>query len=371
MKKLVLIAFVAGCHFGGNGIDVDGAATDDMDVSEMGVPDGDTDMPMADLPPPPDLHRIPPDGVAPRTTGFPCDNSFECDSGFCIDGVCCEEFCDPFDPSNLCKACNVPGFEGRCVLALADTDPRGQCDQDPASSCGRDGLCDGAGHCSKWNAGTVCAGPSCSGETLVSARSCDGNGTCLPAQTVACAPYVCLNGTSCDTSCAGTGTCASGYTCTMGTCGKRGNGQACSVDDQCTSNFCRQGVCCGTDCAGTCRSCNLPWAPGTCTLSPAGIDPLGQCAAEARSSCGRDGQCDGAGACRLWRAGTPCAGPTCTGDDALSSRTCDGAGSCQAGTITDCVDYSCNPALGQCYRNCSNNMQCAAPAMCKSNGKCM
>jgi hypothetical protein len=347
---------LAACRFGLRPTDVDGgddAGGGEMDASV--IDQGMGDLAGADALPP-DLHRPPPDGVAPGTTGWPCDNAFECASGYCIDGFCCEEFCDPTDPNNLCKACNVPGFEGRCVLALDGTDPRGHCDGEPESSCGRDGLCDGAGKCRKWNAGTLCAPPMCASGTVTTAKACDGLGNCILGTTYACTPPSCANATSCETSCGGSGTC--------------GNGQACSSNGQCLSSRCIGGVCCATECTGPCKACNLPWAPGICTNVPDGIDPNGDCASTSRATCGGDGQCDGAGGCRLWPASTPCAGPSCSGDDTMSARVCDGLGTCLPGITGDCQDYSCNPALGVCYRSCASDAQCAQGLRCKMNGKC-
>src|SRR5579872_2188112 len=46
--------------------------------------------------------------AAPRKTlGSACGCDSDCDSGFCIDGVCCASACQ-----DTCKACNVPGMMG-------------------------------------------------------------------------------------------------------------------------------------------------------------------------------------------------------------------------------------------------------------------
>jgi MYXO-CTERM domain-containing protein len=42
--------------------------------------------------------------------GVMCSQARECQSGFCIDGVCCESACNA-----ECGACNQPGNEGECV----------------------------------------------------------------------------------------------------------------------------------------------------------------------------------------------------------------------------------------------------------------
>ncbi len=133
MKRLALAALVlAGCRFGVLGLDEDLSAPDDGftsdDGPDQGIDDAGSDGAAPDMVPLPDLHRTP-DGIVPGEVGWPCEQAKECDTGFCIDSVCCDELCDQFDPANLCKACNVPGFEGRCVKALDGTDPRGQCEE--------------------------------------------------------------------------------------------------------------------------------------------------------------------------------------------------------------------------------------------------
>ena len=93
---------------------------------------------------------------------------------------------------------------------------------------------------------TSCAAPSCPANqsTLVTGRTCDGRGTCLPAATLACAPYVCNGTTACRAACTVDGDCLAPSICDRQTnrCGnKRRLGQACTDDDQClTGNYLRR-----------------------------------------------------------------------------------------------------------------------------------
>jgi hypothetical protein len=96
-------------------------------------------------------------------------------------------------------------------------DPREQCAAEAASSCGRDGACDGNGRCRLHAAGTVCAPAACSQGTQTTARTCNGTGTCIAATPTACATYVCA-GTACATSCTGDAGCAAGRSCSAGVC---------------------------------------------------------------------------------------------------------------------------------------------------------
>jgi hypothetical protein len=370
------VLLFAGCTFtleGASleaGVQPDGAAPLDANL-EMPV----TDFAVAVDAAPFDLTGRVPDGAMPRQVGYLCVAAADCDNGQCIDGYCCADLCDPTDPAFQCMACNVPGAEGHCVPALDGTDPRGLCDAQPVSGCGQDGLCDGRGNCRLYAVGTSCGASVCTNGSVVGPPVCDGNGQCVLSMTTAsCDPYTCNTaGDGCASSCTQTSGCVAGATCSIdGTCNnKRGLGQACTSGSQCQSTFCAQGVCCNRDCTGGCRSCALPGGTGLCLFVAAGTDPAGDCTAETRDSCGLDGQCDGAGQCRRWSAGTPCASATCSGDSTVSARVCDGRGMCLPGIPTSCDPYMCNPATGSCYgQPCTSSAQCAAGAMCRRNGRC-
>ncbi len=328
VAPLVLAAAVAGCNFRIQALPLvtdASASADDFGLVDLG-----------DV----DLMRQPPDGAVPRGLGWPCDVAGDCDSGACVDGYCCDSFCDPADPANFCKACNVPGSEGHCVDAVAGTDPHQQCDADPVASCGKDGLCDGKGGCERYAAGTVCGTASCAGGSVTYAPACDGNGSCVTAPAVSCAPYTCGSATACATSCTPPANdCAPPAVCNNGSCGKRALGQPCVAPSDCASNFCAQGVCCNSACSGSCVACNLPGKVGQCTPLP---------------------------------SGTQCAPATCNGDSKVSAQLCDGAGTCQPGVTTPCTPYTCNKATAQCYaRPCANSTQCAIGHTCNNgSGKC-
>jgi hypothetical protein len=112
-------------------------------------------------------------------------------------------------------------------------------------------------------------------------------------------------------------------------------GGSCTSPDQCLSGFCEQGVCCQTSCAGICRSCATS-GTGVCMPIPAEQDPLLQCPVQGSVPCGNMGGCDGFGACRFRPTGTPCGGAMCSEATFMSTRTCDGAGTCQPATSTTC-----------------------------------
>jgi hypothetical protein len=368
---LIGVVLAAGCHFDIDGLEGPGGGAVDGAIDLPAVIDGEP--PVDLLSSLPDGFQVP-DGLLPGEVGYPCATAAQCANGLCIDGFCCDDLCDLTDPASLCKACNVPGFEGHCVDVLAGTDPRGQCPMEDPMMCGRNGLCDGNGQCALYPAGFPCAPPSCSNDAVTYTRACDGLGTCLPPmQPVSCYPYACANAQVCATTCTGPSMCAQGVVCMPnGGCGQHADGQPCLQDNDCQSGNCAQGACCGSTCDGICYSCNLPGTQGLCVAVPAGSDPLNQCSAQSRDGCGRDGTCDGAGACRLWTAGTTCSPPGCMGDNLVSARTCDGNGACLMPRTTSCGAYSCNPTIAACYTSCTNDNQCAMGKKCKiQNGKCM
>src|SRR4051794_6989028 len=51
----------------------------------------------------------------PRPLGVPCQNSGQCKSNFCVDGVCCDNAC-----TGKCSYCALPTSLGRCVPVAAN-----------------------------------------------------------------------------------------------------------------------------------------------------------------------------------------------------------------------------------------------------------
>jgi hypothetical protein len=362
MTRLGVLLLLGGCTFGIDGLPI---TSDDMTVvlpdggGGDGSGGGGRDLSGVDL-----LGHVP-DGATLGGIGWPCNAASDCDNGLCIDGYCCDDLCDPNIAGNGCKACNVPGAEGRCVLALDGTDPRGFCTQDPPNSCGHDGLCDGMGSCRLYAAGSACGAAKCSNGVATYVSACDGAGSCMQAPMESCYPYDCADAMNCATSCTQSSGCATGVSCdSNGSCGGKANGQPCGGAGECGSGFCVQGVCCASDCSGTCFACNLPGTTGTCAPVPNGMDPLAQCTATPQSGCGTDGQCDGSGACRNWPAGTVCVQAECFKNSVTDPRLCDGKGTCAPPKLHDCAPYTCDVTTVSCFQSCVGPMQCAAGVMC-------
>jgi hypothetical protein len=205
-----------------------------------------------DVPPPlPDAPQVPVDSAAGNPLGKACTSNDQCLSGYCTDGVCCQDSC-----ASVCMVCDLPNALGQCSMVPAGQDPRGSCPQDPAATCGRDGTCDGAAVCRRWIAGTVCASASCTMApagpgagpldthgTALGARTCDGAGTCFPAATTSCSPYAC-SGSACASRCTGNNDCEYIAWCNGTKCqGRVGNGGPCTSDQECmVGSSCRMSV---------------------------------------------------------------------------------------------------------------------------------
>ena len=66
------------------------------------------------------------------------------------------------------------------------------------------------------------------------------------------------------------------------------------------TGFCTEGVCCDSACTSTCWTCAAQGNVGSCIPADTGTDPRNQCPEDGVASCGRDGACDGSGACRRY-----------------------------------------------------------------------
>jgi hypothetical protein len=144
-----------------------------------------------------------------------------------------------------------------------------------------------------------------------------------------------------------------------------GNGRPCMHGGQCDSNLCVDGVCCASACAGACVSCRVAGQEGSCVPVPAGEDLREQCAQMPATTCQQDGSCDGAGACRRYRAGAECAPASCSASTEQAASTCDGAGTCRPGSSRSCAPQVC--AMGSCGTVCASDAQCLTGFFCETS----
>ena len=91
-----------------------------------------------------------------------------------------------------------------------------------------------------------------------------------------------------------------------------------------------------------------------------GTDPRMECDASAATTCGNDGSCNGAGACRKHAAGTECLAAGCSSGAVHTASTCNGTGTCIAGTTTSCGAYQCDAAGLACRTTCTADANCNA-----------
>ncbi|MFO0679413.1 MAG: MYXO-CTERM sorting domain-containing protein [Polyangiaceae bacterium] len=194
--------------------------------------------------------------VARLRVGSACDAPDVCESGACVDGVCCDRACN-----GQCEACDATGSVGNCSPISGD--PHGNrpsCGGGGGGVCAR-ATCDGtksASSCSAYPGPEVeCAPAACSAGTMTFAIACDGQGRCGDGavRKKACAPYEC-DGTVCRTSCRSDADCRGGSACDVAS-GKCVSTSTCEGTlvvaatgerTDCFPNVCADGAC-GTQCA--------------------------------------------------------------------------------------------------------------------------
>jgi hypothetical protein len=159
-----------------------------------------------------------------------------CESDYCIDGVCCNEVCN-----GVCRSCiqqNTGQSDGRCSPVRSGEDPDNNCPTDPSSSCLDDGVCDGAGSCRKYPAGTPCGLATCDQNDRRPPSSCDGQGQCIQSPPESCGLHRCFQG-ACTNPCRGDDQCIPEAFCDGGTCrAKKKTDESCTEDRECLLGVC-------------------------------------------------------------------------------------------------------------------------------------
>ena len=285
-----------------------------------------------------------------KEIGESCGKAAECASGYCVDGVCCNDPCN-----GACQACTNAlkggGANGLCGAVSDNTDPDNDCATSLPATCKSTGVCIG-GTCANYPAGTTCEAASCSGPVTENQTDiCDGSGACLEKVEKDCTPYACV-GSACKTACIADGECAVGYYCNAPQCQlKRTNGQSCSLASQCQSGNCVDGVCCNDACGGSCLACNVSGNLGTCTTIATNQDPANEC---------NPGACDGLGQCQR------SLGVSCTVNAQCASGNCVDGVCCNTTCLGTCLACDLGGSLG----TCSNVPANVDPANECPNGAC-
>jgi hypothetical protein len=150
-------------------------------------------------------------GACTKKLGVTCSTSAGCDSGFCVDGVCCDSACD-----GQCEACNSAGTAGRCAPARGEPiAPRAGCGEASSTAVCAKPVCDGTERkaCVGFpTAATACGAAECVSNAVSFVGACNGQGVCNAAPSQSCGRYVCANA-ACRTSCGDNADCVAPARC--------------------------------------------------------------------------------------------------------------------------------------------------------------
>ena len=187
-------------------------------------------------------------GTCKKATGQTCNNSSECASGHCTDGLCCNQAC-----SGACEACDRPGQEGTCGFVTGAA-RHGNCPG--VGACGS--TCDGqSAECTFTAKGMEC-GSVCQ-DAIVNRSQCDGAGNCLAVGPKACLKNLkCADAEQCRDTCSNDSHCAGGFQCDNGECVDPLGGSICSDEFTAKDPSGKETSCAPFKCAGgVCReSCS-------------------------------------------------------------------------------------------------------------------
>jgi hypothetical protein len=157
-----------------------------------------------------------------RTTGNSCTDASDCETAFCVDGVCCDTSCGGgMDDCQACSAAAGGMEDGRCGPLTATAAAAITC-RPSADACDAVETCTSTtefcGADRREAAGTECAPSSCAEGVATPAAVCDGTSpTCPAATTVSCGDYAC-GADACLTSCTSAADCSAGRMCIGGVC---------------------------------------------------------------------------------------------------------------------------------------------------------
>jgi hypothetical protein len=195
---------------------------------------------------------------------------------------------------------------GQCAPVRNNTDPDNECAAENATTCGRDGMCNGARGCRLHASGTVCEEAKCATNrrSRLSDRRCNGQGTCSSPTSTDCAPLQVCEGSGANTRCNSPCDELSDPCCEGGVCDRAANGRQlyCVGNPSNGATSCehcgRIGERCCTDASGN-RSCDQ------------GVRCLMDTQVPVCVECGRNGLacCPGASPAQQCTDGSICRGP--------------------------------------------------------------
>jgi hypothetical protein len=233
--------------------------------------------------------------VVKKPNGSACAGSNQCQSGSCVNAICCNNGCGPCGNCSSGTCTNLgpgnPGNPSCSPYVCGGTTPSCPTNCGTDSNCIAGDYC-GAGQCVvKQGNGTSCnASDQCSSGNCVSTVCCNGpcgpcgscsTGTCVSLTAgnsgmPSCSPYVC-NGVSvsCPTSCSGDSSCIiTDYCNSANQCAaKLPSGSTCSASDQCQSAACVNTICCNAACTAG-QVCNAGTCQAGCYINGTYVAPL-------------------------------------------------------------------------------------------------
>lgn len=317
-----------------------------------------------------------------KSNGITCTQGRECQSGFCTDGVCCDQACQ-----GQCDACNQLGTIGQCQLMPLASFGNPPCSPyscngqtpncglacttvGPGAPCSSTEWCDGVACARKGVPGNLCTQDyQCLSGACVDGVCCDNacsgacdrcnlrgfEGSCTPlaagTTVAACGSYTCdgISG-ACPAACSQDSHCVSSRWCDGTTCApKRVQGQGCLRDEVCQSGHCANSYCCDLACNNACDACNVLGLEGSCSAAPAGATPAPACGSYVCNglsvgcpvTCATDADCTASAFCN----NNVCEPARVLGQSCSRDRAC-GSGHCADAV---CCDQPCNGACDTCF----------------------
>ncbi len=326
-----------------------------------------------------------------KQQGDACTSNIQCQSGFCVDGFCCNTACgqisDGVNNDVDCQACSAAksgGVNGTCKILAAATVCGGGAGGDP-SKCSQGGTCNGtSAACNALPSPSTTKCAAGDDTKCIEGYYCDGvtSGTCPTTNPKPAANTVTCNASGDASKCVGSYKC-DGVAVNM--CPTT-NSTAAAMGTQCggpdNNNCVAKYVCDGT-------------TKGTCPTAGATPASMGTVCRAAADLCDAAEACDGTTAmCPMDKAspaGTACGGAA-DASKCIAGGMCDGTlktcpgGPAPAGTICDpvgdaskCVkEYKCDgTAKGSCPTTnptpAASTVVCDAAGdttFCASNFKC-
>jgi hypothetical protein len=167
--------------------------------------------------------------VDPAAQGTACKYDPECASGFCVEGVCCDTACGGGLACQSCTARRKgSGADGTCGTVLPGNDPDKKCVLDNGGACTTKDACNSgfcvqgvccddecSGSCRTCATGSCKETPTC-GDAAPPGPTCDGDHLLKEEgkPAIDCSPNKC-NGSACRTECASANDCVEPTVCSF------------------------------------------------------------------------------------------------------------------------------------------------------------